>query len=157
TADAADALDRLTRQRADLVVLDLMLPGTDGLEACRQIRARLGRSIAILMVSARGRSGVIDCLAAGADDYLGKPFDVNELEARVRTLLRARSLEIAAVRRSERLLSLQRISTAIVARLDEDEILDLVLAESRRLLKASGVALYVWDPGSKLLQPRRMS
>jgi PAS domain S-box-containing protein len=52
---------------------------------------------------------------------------------------------------------LQRISTAIVARLDEDEILDLVLAESRRLLKASGVALYVWDPVSRLLQPRRMS
>jgi len=155
--DAAEALVRIGERRPDLVVLDLMLPGADGLEACRQIRDRLGRSVAILMVSARGRSGVIDCLAAGADDYLGKPFDVNELEARVRTLLRARALEIAAVRRSERLLSLQRISTAIVARLDEDEILDLVLAESRRLLKASGVALYVWDPGSQLLQPRRMS
>ena len=155
--DAADAMTRIGRRRPDLVVLDLLLPGADGLEACRQIRARLGRSVAILMVSARGRAGVIECLAAGADDYLGKPFDVNELEARVRTLLRARSLEIAAVRRTERLLSLQRISTAIVARLDEDEILDLVLAESRRLLKASGVALYVWDPASRLLQPRRMS
>ena len=154
--DAGEALLRIGQQRPDLVVLDLMLPGTDGLEACRQIRARLGRSVAVLMVSARGRAGVIDCLAAGADDYLGKPFDVNELEARVRTLLRARAFEIAAVRRSERLLSLQRISTAILARLDEDEILDLVLAESRRLLKASGVALYVWDPVSRLLQPRRM-
>jgi PAS domain S-box-containing protein len=155
--DATGAMSRIAQRRPDLVVLDLMLPGADGLEACRQIRARLGRSVAILMVSARGRSGVIDCLSAGADDYLGKPFDVNELEARVRTLLRARALEIAAVRRTERLLSLQRISTAIVARLDEDEILDLVLAESRRLLKATGVALYVWDPVSKLLQARRMS
>lgn len=155
--DAAEALVRIGERCPDLIVLDLMLPGADGLEACRQIRDRLGRSVAILMVSARGRSGVVDCLAAGADDYLGKPFDVNELEARVRTLLRARAREIAAVRRSERLLSLQRISTAIVARLDEDEILDLVLAESRRLLKASGVALYIWDPGSQLLQPRRMS
>jgi len=155
--DATDALTRLARQRPDLVVLDLMLPGTNGLEACRQIRARVGRSVAILMVSARGRAGVVDCLTAGADDYLAKPFDVGELEARVRTLLRARALEVAAIRRSERLLSLQRISAAIVARLDEDEILDLVLAEARRLLSASGVALYQWDPTGKLLRPRKLS
>jgi PAS domain S-box-containing protein len=155
--DAGDALARLARQPADLVVLDLMLPGTNGLEACRQIRARLGRSLAILMVSARGRAGVIDCLGAGADDYLAKPFDIAELEARVRTLLRARALEMAAIRRAERLLSLQRISAAVVARLDEDEILDLILAEARRLLKATGVALYQWDAASQLLRPRRMS
>jgi len=155
--DAAEALTRLLRKPADLVVLDLMLPGTNGLDACRQIRARLGRSVAILMVSARGRGGVLDCLAAGADDYLAKPFDIAELEARVRTLLRARALEVAAIRRADRLLSLQRISAAIVGRLDEDEILDLVLAEARRLLQASGVALYQWDPVSQLLRPRRMS
>jgi PAS domain S-box-containing protein len=143
--------------RPDLVVLDLMLPGTDGLEACRQIRTRLGRSVAILMVSARGRAGVIDCLAAGSDDYLAKPFDVAELEARVRTLLRARTLEVAAIRRAERLLSLQRISTAVVARLDEDEILDLVMAEARRLLQASAVAFFEWDAANAMLMPRRMS
>ena len=139
---------------ADLIVLDLMLPGTNGLETCRQIRARLGRSVAILMVSARGRAGVINCLAAGADDYLAKPFDVAELEARVRTLLRARALEVAAIRRAERLLS----SPADLGRhrgaVDEDEILDLVLAEARRLLKSSGVALYQWDAASGLLRPR---
>jgi PAS domain S-box-containing protein len=156
-ADASEALTRIGERRPDLVVLDIELPGQSGLEACSLIRSRFGRGVAILMVSARGRAGVIDCLAAGADDYLGKPFDVNELEARVRTLLRARALEVAAVRRSDRLLSLQRISTAIVSRLDEDEILDLVLAETRRLLRATGVALYVWDPATTMLQPRRMS
>ncbi|MFN8635928.1 MAG: response regulator [Chloroflexota bacterium] len=156
-SDGTDALARVAKRRPDLVVLDMMLPGTNGLEACRQIRDKLGRSVAILMVSARGRAGVIDCLTAGADDYLAKPFDAGELEARVRTLLRARALEVAAIRRSERLLSLQRISTAIVGRLDEDEILNLVLAEARRLLTASGVALFMWDAETKLLQPARFS
>jgi len=155
TTDANVALAIIAERQPDLVVLDLMLPGTDGLQACRMIRERTGRSIAVLMVSARGRAGVIDCLTAGADDYLAKPFDVAELEARVRTLLRARALEVSAIRRAERLLSLQRISTAVVARLDENEILDLVLTEARRLLDASGVTLYLWDDAAQELRAKR--
>ena len=152
-ASADEALSHLAEHPVDLVILDLMLPQIDGLEACRRIRARFGRSMAVLMMSARGRGAVVQTLEAGADDFLAKPFDVDELEARVNALLRSRMLEMSAVRWSERLLALQRITAAIVARRDEAAIVNLVLQEARRLLGASGVALCLWDPLSELLRP----
>jgi len=77
----------LQRQRPDLVILDLMLPGEDGLSICRRLRA--ADSIPILMLTAK--SDEIDRvvgLEVGADDYLGKPFGPRELLARVRAILR---------------------------------------------------------------------
>ena len=152
-ASADEALSYLAEHPVDLVILDLMMPEIDGLEACRQIRARFGRSMAVLMMSARGRGAVVQTLEAGADDFLAKPFDVDELEARVNSLLRSRRLEMSAVRRSDRLLALQRITAAIVGRRDEAAIVTLVLQEACRLLGATGVALCLWDPLSELLRP----
>jgi len=86
------ALDRLVgsgRQPYDLVVLDVMLPGLDGVEVCRRLRA--GSGVAILMLTARDAvSDRVAGLDAGADDYLVKPFAHDELLARVRALLRRR-------------------------------------------------------------------
>lgn len=86
----ADAESRLRRESFDALVLDLMLPDTDGLDLCRRIRA--DSAIPVLMLTARGDplDRVIG-LELGADDYLPKPFDVNELLARVRALLRRAS------------------------------------------------------------------
>ncbi len=87
-ADASEALDQiLARKRPDLVILDLMLPGEDGLSICRKLRSRGG--VPILMLTAK--SDPVDRvvgLEMGADDYVTKPFDPRELLARVRALLR---------------------------------------------------------------------
>jgi two-component system response regulator MprA len=82
------ALELIAQAVPDAVVLDLGLPGIDGLEVCRRIR-RLGNRVPILMVTARDAvADRIDGLDVGADDYMIKPFDVGELKARVRALLR---------------------------------------------------------------------
>ena len=85
-----DALVHLSRERPDLVVLDIIMPGIDGIEVCRRIRADpfLAR-IPVLFLTAKSRPQDIAAgLDAGGDDYCTKPFEVVELPARVRALLR---------------------------------------------------------------------
>jgi two-component system response regulator MprA len=86
--DGAQAIELVAQALPDAVVLDIGLPGIDGLEVCRRLR-RLGNRVPILMLTARDAvADRIDGLDAGADDYLVKPFDVGELQARLRALLR---------------------------------------------------------------------
>jgi DNA-binding response OmpR family regulator len=85
--DGRVALDRALASPPDLVVLDLMLPGIDGLEVCRRLRALA--PVPIIMLTARGDEGDrIVGLELGADDYVAKPFSPKELVARVRAVLR---------------------------------------------------------------------
>ncbi|MFD8224704.1 response regulator transcription factor [Streptomyces massasporeus] len=94
--DGADALDKAAAYRPDLVVLDIQMPRMDGLTAARRIRAT-GDTTPILMLTARDTVGDrVTGLDAGADDYLVKPFELDELFARIRALLR-RSSYAAAV------------------------------------------------------------
>ena len=85
--DGPSAMARVAEVEPDLVVLDVMLPGFDGLEVCRRIQAR--RPIPVLMLTARdAETDVLVGLGVGADDYLTKPFSIRELAARVHALLR---------------------------------------------------------------------
>jgi DNA-binding response OmpR family regulator len=88
--DGQSALEVAQAERFDLLVLDLMLPGLDGLSLCRAVRnGRVNADVPILMLTARGEEAdKVVGLESGADDYLTKPFGVRELVARARALLR---------------------------------------------------------------------
>jgi len=87
-ADGVAAVERGSDDRVELILLDVMLPGIDGIEACRRLRMRRP-AVPILMLTARGsESDKVDGLAAGADDYVTKPFGVRELLARIDALSR---------------------------------------------------------------------
>ncbi len=88
--DGPAGLSAAQRERPDLIVLDLMLPGMDGLELCRKLRADTGRSLVpVIMLTAKAEeTDRVVGLELGADDYLTKPFSPKELVARVKALLR---------------------------------------------------------------------
>ena len=88
--DGEEGLDLVRREMPDLVLLDLMLPGMDGLEICRRLKYEPAtRSIAVIIVTAKSEeSDIVLGLEVGADDYLAKPFGPRELVARVRAVLR---------------------------------------------------------------------
>jgi DNA-binding response OmpR family regulator len=94
-ANGREALDRALAEPPDLIVLDLMLPGMDGLEVCRRLRALA--PVPIVILTARGQeSDRIIGLDIGADDYVAKPFSPKELVARVRAVLRRARGPLAA-------------------------------------------------------------
>ncbi len=102
TGNGREALDKTESARYDLVVLDLMIPGLDGVSLCRAVRnGRVNRDVPILMLTARSEeSDKVTGLESGADDYLTKPFGVRELVARARALMRRPRQAAAAPERT---------------------------------------------------------
>jgi two-component system response regulator MprA len=139
----------------DLIILDVMLPGLDGLEVARRLHA--GGGIPILMLSARDRvADRVEGLEAGADDYLVKPFDVEELLARVRARLRRREpdgagsappttvLRFADLTLDTGAREARRRDRAIRLTSKEYEMLALFLRHPRRVLPHAYILEQVW-------------
>ncbi len=95
--DGVTGLHLAVSNSYDVIVLDLMLPGIDGLELCRKLRTEAKKSTPVLMLTARDTlEDKLVGLDAGADDYLVKPFEIRELEARVRALIRRDRRQVSA-------------------------------------------------------------
>lgn len=102
--DGGIALSMVREKSYDLILLDVMMPHVDGIETCRRIRAS-GDAIPILMLTAKTAVGDrVEGLDAGADDYVAKPFALDELLARVRALLRRASGDVSSVVRYDDLV-----------------------------------------------------
>jgi two-component system OmpR family response regulator len=130
----------LEREVPDLIVLDLMLPGDDGLVLCRELRASKHRALPVLMLTARGdEADRILGLEMGADDYLAKPFAVRELLARIRAVLRRTRMLPPNLQTSEaaRLLGFGdwRLDTVARHLLDADGTMVALSGAEYRLLR----------------------
>jgi len=158
----ADAVERATMTRYDLIVLDVMIPPPDGFEVSRQVRGQ-GVDAPILMLTAR--DAVADRVAgldAGADDYLVKPFEFAELLARVRALLRRRGtphdpvVEVADLRIDTRSHRVTRSGHELTLTTKEYALLEFLALNAGRVMGREEIAEHVWneefDPFTNLIE-----
>ena len=151
--NGVDAWEVLQREDApQLVILDWMMPGMDGIEVCRRIRSRdQGLYRYVLLLTAKDdKQDVIAGLEAGADDYLTKPFDVDELRARVRAGKRILDLQAALIRAKED-LQFAAAHDALTGLWNRGAIIDLLKREVSRRQRSGEVFGRHYD-GHRLLQ-----
>ncbi len=150
-ADGPEALEKLDSDRQpDAVVLDVLMPGMDGLEVCRTIR-RTGNRVPVLMLTARTQvEDRVEGLDAGADDYLTKPFALEELLARLRALLRRTAdgsgevLRFADLELDPGTREVRRGGEPIELTRTEFSLLELFLLNPRQVLTRSVIFERVW-------------
>jgi two-component system response regulator MprA len=148
-ADGRSGLNQARDHQPDLVILDWMLPGMDGLEVCH--RLRMGGKVPILMLTAKDAiQDRVQGLDAGADDYMVKPFDLDELLARVRALLRRTQTERIAILKFADLTldtgtrEATRGSRLVALTAKEYELLELFLRHPRQVLTREVIFDRVW-------------
>ena len=159
--DGEEALYKFAVNDYDAVVLDVMIPKRDGFEVCRQLRAS-GSPVPVLMLTARDEvADRIRGLDSGADDYLTKPFEVAELAARLRALmrrghmLRTPTITIADLMIDTRAQDVTRGGRHIALTAKEYALLEYLAREAGRVVTRTEIAEHVWDehfdPASNLI------
>jgi two-component system response regulator MprA len=148
--DGGEALEKVESEPPDAVILDVLMPGTDGLEVSRTLR-RSGNRVPVLMLTARTEVGDrVAGLDAGADDYLTKPFALEELLARLRALLRrtadgsGEALRFADLELDPGTREVQRGGEPIELTRTEFSLLELFMLNPRQVLTRSVIFERVW-------------
>ena len=151
-ADGREAIAAFDRDPADLVLLDLMLPGLSGTEVCRELRTR--SSVPIIMLTAKDSEvDIVVGLELGADDYVTKPYSTRELLARIRAVLRRRVevddiddavLEVGPVRMDVDRHAVSVGGGEVAMPLKEFELLELLLRNAGRVLTRGQLIDRVW-------------
>jgi len=151
--DGNTALDMALKYNFDVIVLDIMLPGINGIQVCREIRKK-NENISIIMLTALGSTeNIVTGLESGADDYLVKPFKLIELSARIRTLVR-RSRSIATPQEKIFIADLEiNLSSKTVSRAGksisltatEFRLLEYLMRNQNRVLSRIQILENVWD------------
>ncbi len=151
-SDGAAALDEFDRAGADLVLLDLMLPGTSGTEVCRSLRSR--SNVPVIMLTAKdGEIDKVVGLELGADDYVTKPFSMRELVARIRAVLRRGAesedllpgvVEAGPVRMDVDRHTVSIRGQAMPMPLKEFDLLEMLLRNAGRVLTRGQLIDRVW-------------
>ncbi len=147
--DGPAALAAADRFRPDVVLLDVMLPGLDGVEVCRRLRAK--GEVAIIMLTAKGEAGErVAGLDAGADDYVPKPFRFPELLARIRAVLRRRDIVLNRVLRAGDVTldrgtrEVTRAGRPVALTPREFDLLDLLLAHPGQVFPRETILNRLW-------------
>jgi DNA-binding response OmpR family regulator len=156
-ADGHAALNLLTSNEYDLVVLDMMLPGVDGLTICSRIRQQLRSKVPVVMLTAKDEVDTkIAAFDIGADDYVVKPASLREIEARIRALIRRAGsksdsdlLVIGDLRMDVGTMKIERASQAIVLPPVPTRILILLMRRSPNVVHRLAIHREIWgeEPG----------
>ena len=145
------ALDALAATDYDLAIVDVGLPDFDGFEVCRRLRARGDRTPLLVLTARNAVNDRVRGLDAGADDYLAKPFAVNELLARLRALARRPAASVEPVLRiadleldpASRIARRAGVEISLTAR--EFALLDYLIRNPRRVVSRAKILEHVWD------------
>lgn len=151
--DGITGLEMASKYNFDLIILDIMLPGMNGIQVCKEIR-KTNDTVSILMLTALGSTeNIVTGLDSGADDYMAKPFNFVELEARIRTLLRrnkvnappAETLSISDLTVNTSSKTAIRNSNPINLTATEYRLLEYFLKNQNKVLSRIQILENVWD------------
>jgi heavy metal response regulator len=148
--DGIDGLFQAETNQYDLIILDVLLPGKDGLDVCRQLRAKKNSTPVLMLTAKGGIEDRVSGLDAGADDYLAKPFDFKEFLARVRACLRRRQqdkatrLKAADLELDQLTHEVVRAGKEIKLTATEYALLEYLLLNAGQIVTRTMISEHVW-------------